>query len=170
MHPFGFNRIQPRALAGQTANNETTTAFPFDSTIVCRDPFPYDLTLVPRSIVPNQEQCALSLNCKARQEPRQERTGDATDGATYYKAHEHLRQSRDIESITGNRLGFGIGFRNLLFHHAKRLIFSPRMKRRLFLTTPPRFVGKAKRKVGMRFSQANESLTLFFLTHSVDPG
>ena len=152
MHPFRFNRIQPRTLAGEATNNEPTTTLPFDASIVCLDPFTHDLTLVPRSIVPNQEQGTLTLSRKVGHEPRQESARDNTDWATHHKAHEHLRQGWNVKSIAGNRFGFLIRFRNFLFDQAERLVFSPCMERRLFLATPPGFIGETKGYVRIRLS------------------
>lgn len=111
------------------------------------DPFAHALTLVPRRIVPDHEQGALALSCKISQEPRQERTGDLTDRAIRDKAHEHLRQRRNVKTITGNRFGFVIRLGNFLFDQAERLVFRPGMEGGLFLTTPPGFVRKAQGNV-----------------------
>ena len=106
---------------------------------------------MPRRIIPDQEQGALTLTRKVCQEPCQECACDLTDWTTHDKAYEHLRQRGNVQSITRHRFHFGIGLGNLQFDQAERLIVGPRMNGRLFLATPPGFVLKAKDAVGIRF-------------------
>ena len=170
MHPLGFNRIQPRTLAGQAANDQPATTVSLDSAVIGFDPLAHNLAVVPRRIVPDHEQGALTLCAQVSQEPCQESTGDTADWTPRHKAHQPLCKCREIKSITGHCFGFAIRSRNFLFHQSQRLVFTPCMKCWLFLTTPPSFIGKAQCNVGRVLSQANQPVTLFFLTRTADQG
>ena len=106
---------------------------------------------MPRRIIPDQEQGTLTLTGPVSQKPCQKCARDRTDWTTRDKAYEHLRQRRNVQSITRNRFHFVSGLGNLLFDQAERLIVGPRMNGWLFLATPPGFVLKAKDEVGIRF-------------------
>lgn len=91
MHPLGLNRIEPGALARQEAGNEAhTLAGALHLAVVCTQPLPDVLALVPGGIVPNQEQGSDALSRQPVATPGQEVGGDGTEGATSYKAQQHL--------------------------------------------------------------------------------
>ena len=56
MDPFGLNRVEPRAFAGQLADHEPhPDCAPFDLLIVLAEPAPHGVTAVPGSIVSDQQ-------------------------------------------------------------------------------------------------------------------
>ncbi len=75
MHPFGFDGIEPRALCGQQERqNANALARLFDLLIVLANPSTNHLTLVPGSVIPDQEPVRLALFEQALAAP----TGCAT--------------------------------------------------------------------------------------------
>src|SRR5262249_7508752 len=76
MHPFGLNGIEPRALHGQPAGHDPyAVSCGFHPLIVLAQPGAYRVTLVPRGIIPEQEQRRETLRRQARTAPGQERRG-----------------------------------------------------------------------------------------------
>lgn len=143
MHPLGFNRIQPRTLAGQVKDEQATTAFAFDPLIVLLDPLVHPLTGMPRRIVPDQDQCTFAARRLLRGDPLQILTRHLTDRSLGDETEQHLVFVRQIESITGERLALGIVFSNDLLDQSQRVPLAPRVQGGLRKATPPDFVAKA---------------------------
>src|SRR5262249_40401021 len=61
MHPLGFNRVEPRTLAGQEAGDQAhALAGLLDLPIVLAQPGAHDLAIMPGGIVPDQQDRALA--------------------------------------------------------------------------------------------------------------
>src|SRR4051794_41533643 len=78
VRPAGLDRVQPRALARQAADQEAAPgAGGLDPAVVGRDPGPHLAADVPGGVVPDQGQDADALGGEAVGHPGEEGAGDA---------------------------------------------------------------------------------------------
>src|SRR5262245_58585126 len=77
----GLNGVEPRAFAGQLADdNAPPSCPPLALLMVVTPPAPYGGTAVPRGVVPDQPQRREALHRQAGRAPGQEIARDRTDG------------------------------------------------------------------------------------------
>src|SRR5512133_369199 len=172
MHPFGLNRIQPRAFNGQGANKDaySLSGFPHLA-IVCLDPLTHRPADMPTGVVPNQDQHALPLRLQLAAAPVQKLGGDGAQRAVLHKAqpefllpllclHGTVVQQQAVASQ-----GFGgpicLGWD--LFDQPQGLsIWRPGVQMRLREAAPPGFILKPNRPVGMTAGQADQPIAESF--------
>src|SRR5262245_14372026 len=168
MDPFGFNGVEPRAFAGQVADDEAyARGTLLDLLMVLADPVPHRLTPVPGSVVPDQQQGREALGREAGRAPGQKRDGDGTDGAPRDKAEPYLVRLLGPrpyqQAITGQRLGIGIvRRRSQRLQLWRGLGVSPAMLVGLGEPTPPDFITKPQCPCGMSHGPLDQAVAPFF--------
>src|ERR671930_468181 len=168
MDPFGLNRVEPRAFTRQpTCDNAHATPLLFDLAVMRPQPLPHSLALMPRSIVPHQQQGTLAQAIQAVTAPGQKLGREGTDGLSRGKPQPELFWSRgggpQQQSIAGQSLGVGIIFGRGVFRQAPRLpLRRPGMQGGLRQATPPDLITKAKHPRGMGGCQVDQAVPLFF--------
>lgn len=171
MHPLRLNRIQPGALTGQQACNQThSLAGAFHLAVVRAEPVSNMLTLVPRGVIPNQEQGSDALNCQPLATPGQKGARQGAHWPVGHKAQEHLVCSLAClahqHAITGQRFRARVVLGALQLLQSKlAMVVSPVVLLGLGEPAPPNLVGKAKRPGGKGGRQADQAVaSLFFCT------
>src|ERR671938_778912 len=76
VRPAGLDRVQPRALARQAADQQPAAAVALDPAVVGRDPGAHLAADVPGGVVPDQRQDADALGGEAVGDPGEEGAGD----------------------------------------------------------------------------------------------
>jgi hypothetical protein len=168
MHPFRFNGVEPRTFAGQRAHDEAHThSTPLDLLIMVADPASHSLAAVPRGVVPDQQQGGEALRRETCGAPRQEIDCDGTHGTPHDEAQPHLVWlvwPRSYQQpITGQCLGIEIirGQRQLL-DFGRGLGLCPTMLVGLGEPTPPDFIAKPQRPLGLGPGPLDEPVAPFF--------
>ena len=149
MHPFRFDRVEPRALGRQQADyNSYSHSALLDRTIMGTKPVSHLLTLVPGRIVPDQEQARDTLSGQPLARPCQKITRNCTDWAPIDKAQQQpiARQSLGVAVIFGP-------FKFLELH--KSIVVGPAMLIWLGQSAPPDFVSKTECPAWMIGRQPN---------------
>ncbi len=91
MEPFGLDRVQPRALDGQRADEQAhANAGLFDRVVVRPEPAPDNLRVVPGGVVPDEQDGALALGLRLLGAPREELNRHGADRSPVDKAQPHL--------------------------------------------------------------------------------
>ena len=171
MDPFRFNGIEPGALRGQEAG-QNTNAFAglFDLVVVFTDPGANHLADMPASMVPDQEPVVLALGSQALTTLLQTLNADGTHGPSGDKAQPDLPTIRLVErsrlpqdAIAGQRLGVGIILEPGLCDEVNWVVFAvPGLHERLGKAAPPHFVQKADGPLGMLAGISEQAVTSFF--------
>jgi hypothetical protein len=126
-----------------------TLAGLFDGAVVDAKPVAHLLALVPRSVVPDQQQAANALCCQAFARPDQKVNRDRADGAPVHKAQQHLvgllGSAAKEQPITGQGFGIAVvlGTGEFLERH-NRVVVRPTMLVGLRQPAPPDFVGETE--------------------------
>jgi hypothetical protein len=95
MHPFGFNRVKPRALGRQQERQDPhAVARLLDRSVVSTDPGAHGLALMPGGVIPDQQPMGLALLKQALAAPVQELGSDGADGPSGHEAQPDLRAVR----------------------------------------------------------------------------
>ena len=177
VYPVGFNRIEPGTPGRQPArHNPHSLTRLFDSLVVRAQPRPHFVTGMPRRIIPNHQQGALTLRGQFLTTPRQILRRDATHRPPIHKAQPHLRgrfgslcpRPPYQQPVTRQRLGVGVCLARGLLHQAQSLpLRTPGRQARLCETTPPRFVLKAQRPLRMLCGPLDQPVAgVFFRAYS----
>jgi len=108
------------------------------------------LTLVPRGVVPDQQQAVDALRCQPLARPRQKVDRDRTDWPPTDKAQQHLvdllRSAAQQQPIAGQRLGIAVILGSFEFLEVcKSVGVAPAMLIWLGQSAPPDFIGEAER-------------------------
>src|SRR5262245_1391480 len=151
MYPLWFDRVQPRTLARQQAHHQPHAhSALLDYAIV--EPYPgTDLvTLVPRGVVPDQQQAVDALHSQPLARPGQKIARNRTDWTPSDKAQQHLvgllRATAQQQPIAGQSLGIGVVLGPFEFLElCKSVVISPAMLIWLGQSAPPDFISKAER-------------------------
>ena len=171
MHPHRLDRIQPRTLRGQGADQQAhTVPLAFDLLVMRPKPTFHSRTDVPRGIVPDQGQHLFAESLSLLATPRQEAKGQAADRVSLRKAQPdffrglHGVQPTCQQPVADQGLGPGIIFIQSLFYQAHRVSgLGPRSQVGLGETTPPRFILKAQDPLGLTARPANQAISYVFL-------
>jgi hypothetical protein len=100
MDPMRFQRVEPRAFAGQgTPHNPDALAPLFDLLVGCPDPLPDSLAAVPRGIIPHQQQSGLAQSGHLGTALGQEGDCDRTHGAVSHEPQPPLYRARPLERL-----------------------------------------------------------------------
>jgi hypothetical protein len=95
MHPVGFHRIEPGTLAGQgTHDNPYATARLLHLPVMAAQPLPDFATVMPRGIIPHQEQGGGPALLPLGPTPGQKGGGDGTHGAAGHEPQPDLFRRR----------------------------------------------------------------------------
>ena len=168
MHPFGLDGIEPGAFDGQpTRHNADPVPGALDALIVLPQPGSDRLTLVPRGVIPAQQQRGHPLGRQPLTAPRQEVDGDRTDGTPCHEAQQHLFRTGGLmphqQAITGQRLGITIRLRAVQFlQPERRRTGTPTMLLGVSQAAPPDLVAPAQRPRRVALSQTDQPVALFF--------
>jgi hypothetical protein len=169
MDPFRFKGVEPRAFAGQVADDEAyARGTLFDLLIVLVYPMPYGLTPVPGRIVPDQQQGRETLGGEACGAPRQEIDRDGTHGTPRDKPEPHLirlvRPWPPQQPITGQGLGSRSGRRQRqLLQLIRGFGVGPAMLIGLGQAAPPDFIATAQCPRGLWQGPCDQPVASFFL-------
>ena len=174
MHPFRFNRVEPRTFARQVADdNAHARGTPLDLLIMVAYPVLHGPAAVPGGVVPDQQQRGEALRGELCRAPGQQIDRHRTHGAPGHKPEPHLiglQWSRpQQQAITGQRLGIRIvrGPAQLL-QLVRGFGVRPAMLVGLGQATPPDFVAKAQSPRGLRHRPLHQLVTPFFFGHTRD--
>jgi hypothetical protein len=152
MDPFRLNRVKPGALRWQQEGQDTHTyARLRDLLVVLANPGANNLTLVPRSIIPNQKPVGLAVLEQTLAAPIQKLRGDCAHWTPGDKTQPHLLTFGFLwgpflpeHAITGQRFGIRISFLEGLFDEADRMLrVLPGVQARQGKATPPHLILKA---------------------------
>jgi len=100
VNPFGLHEVQPRALLGQkAADNSHPTATLFNPSVMLSEPTSDLLALVPASVVPDKEQNLLVRGFEPLAAPQKKPGRYAAYGATVHKAQPRLFKLRQEQPV-----------------------------------------------------------------------
>jgi hypothetical protein len=171
MDPMRFQGVEPGAFAGQrTTHNPDALVFPFDLPVMLAEPLPHGLAVVPRRVIPHQQQRGLVQRRQLGADPGQEGDGHRTHRAIDHEAQPHVLVAHALDSpllyqqpITSQGFGVGIGARQGLLDEMQGLLSGgPGVQRGLRQATPPRLIFKAQRPLWMACGQVNQAVAGFF--------
>jgi hypothetical protein len=149
MHPLGLDRVAPRTLHRQVADQDAhTAALLLDLSIVSPNPGAYGFTHMPGGVLPDQRPHRDAQRRQLGTAPVQELGGDGAEGSDSDEAQpDRFRVSDPAqqETIAGEGLGVGIGCGDRLFHQAQRLV-CPTVQLGLGQPTPPHLVHTSSAK------------------------
>ena len=157
MDPFGFDGIEPRALAGQP-----TATFLFNPAIMSFNPVPDLVAEMPGGVIPNEKQRSFALASEVGQQPSQKGGGHRTNRPALDKAQQHLVESWQIQPITSDGFALRVLTRHLLLAQAQRLLVGPAMELGLPFSAPPDLIFKAQGNVRVVLSQPDQPVALLF--------
>lgn len=168
MHPLGLNGIEPRAFHRQpTGHNPHPLPARFDVLIMGANPRLDGLALMPRGVIPEEQQGGDTLHCQAGTAPGQKICRHGADGAPRDKPELHLlgvlRMAAYQQSIT--RQGFRVGIirsRCQFLEAGDVSGLDPAMLVRLRQAAPPDFIGKAERPGRVGSGQPDQAVAPFF--------
>src|ERR1044072_7600484 len=100
--PLGLDRVEPRALARQPADQEAAaTAGPLDRAIVCPDPGAHLAADVPGGVVPDQHQDPDTLRRELAGRPGEEGAGDAAHRPAGDEPQHHALALGQPQAVAG---------------------------------------------------------------------
>src|SRR5690606_4004543 len=141
VQPLRLDRVEPRAACGQRARQDPHAAFSLGRSVVRLDPGTHLLADVPGGIVRDRA-------------PRDE-------------AQQHLVPIALLEehAVAGERLRLMVGFVAVSADETQRAtLIGPTVHRRLGEAAPPDFIDVAEHPVASRLREADQPVTLFFLS------
>src|SRR4051794_7183040 len=110
VRPAGPDRVQPRALARQAADQEAAAAPDgLDPAVVGRGPGPPPAADRPGGGGPDQGPGADALGGEAVGDPGEEGAGDAAPRPPRHEPQQHPLRPRQPQAVAGERLRLGIG-------------------------------------------------------------
>src|SRR5262245_3178582 len=169
MHPFGLNRIEPRAFHRQPKGHAAyPVACGFHLLIVLAQPGAYRRTLVPRCTNPNQVQRSEPSDPETFTPPGQDRHGHRTHRAALHKPEQHLVGMRwsgaQQQPITGQGLWVCLLLGTCQgIQSGDTASLAPAMLRGVGQAAPPHLISKAQPPGGLGMRQAHQAVpTIFF--------
>ena len=167
MHPLGFNGIEPGTFRGQQAWQDAhALAGLLDRLVVAPHPGANHLTLLPRGVIPDQDESRDRLRCQMLATSGQKVDGHGTDGTAIDKAYEHvisLILTAEQHSITSQRFGIGVLFAAFQFLQPRQIILIyPAMLIGLSQSAPPDFIGETQRPGRMSQHQTDQTIPSAF--------
>jgi hypothetical protein len=176
MHPFRFKRVEPWTVAGQQADDDThADCAPFDLVIGRTHPVLHGVAAVPGRVGPDQQQSREALGRELGRAPRQNITGDRTDGAPCDKPEPPLVRLLWLRTnqppITGQ--GLGIGVRPGRGQLRQRLLGSdlgPTMVIGLGQPAPPHVIATAQRPRRLGPGPLDQPITPVFFRREAGSG
>ena len=109
MHPFGLDRVEPRALLGQKAAHDPhPSPALLDLSVVFPEPSSHLAAYVPGSVVPDENQHLLADGFEPLATPLKESGRYRTHGSIIHEAQPRLVELRHIEPVT-QEMAFGSG-------------------------------------------------------------
>ena len=176
VNPHGLNGVEPRALDGKIAGDDSDTfASRFCLSVVSLDPIAHLLAYMPGGIVPDQKQSLLAKRLKLAASPLQKGGGYATDWLAVHKAQPHLLPDPPFgcnpthqHSIACQRLGVRVMSWDRLFNQTQTTLgISPGVQAGSCQPAPPDFVLKTQSPLRVSRSQSNQPIPVsFFLAYS----
>jgi hypothetical protein len=108
VRPPGLDRVEPGALAGQTADQEATAAAALGPAVVVPDPGANRAADVPGSVVPDQGQDPDAFTGEPLGDPGEEGAGHPADRPAGGEAQQHPPRLRQPHAVAGERLCVGV--------------------------------------------------------------
>jgi hypothetical protein len=102
------------------------------------------------------------LASEVGQQPSQKGGGHGTNRPALDKAQQHLIESWQIQSVTGDGFALRVLARHLVLDQAQRLLVGPAMELGLPFPAPPDLIFKAQGNVWVVFSQPDQPVSLLF--------
>src|SRR5690606_16103881 len=167
VQPLRLDRVEPRAACGQRARQDPHTAFPLGRSVVRLDPGTHLLADVPGGIVPDQTPHARALSGQSLADPFEKRRRHVRDRAPRDEAQQHLVLASLFEKhpVAGERLRLMVGFVAVSADETQRAtLIGPTVHRRLGEAAPPDLIDVAEHPVASRLREADQPVTLFFLS------
>jgi len=177
MEPFGLDRVQPRALDGQRADEQAhANAGLFDRVVVRPEPAPDNLRVVPGGVVPDEQDGALALGLRLLGAPREELNRHGADRSPVDKAQPHLLTAlRGLvpgshqQAVAGHGFGIGIVARDRLLDQAQRsVVVHPGMQGGVSQPAPPDLVLEPEEPVRMGLGQPDQAVAPRFFSTLVN--
>src|SRR4051794_22915369 len=140
VHPLGLDRVQPRALAWQAADQEAAAAGALDPAVVGPDPGPHLPADVPGGVVPDQRQHPDAVGRELAGHTGEEGAGDGTDRPSLDEPQQHPLRPRQPEAVTGERFRLGVVAAGRVQAQAERLARRPGVQGRLRQSREPDLV------------------------------
>ena len=163
VQPARLDRVEPRALGGQAADEEADAPRPLRALIVLPNPGPDGRAGMPRGIVPDQDPGRLTFRLQPRTGPGQELGGEGRDGAVLDKAQPDVLRVGAHHAVTGQRFGLGIVLVGGPFEQTQGLLLAPRVQVGLRQARPPDFIHIPHHPGGLRLRPATQPVPpLFF--------
>src|SRR5215471_4778682 len=160
-------------LLGQKhGQNACPFAFGFHQAIVLTNPGSDGFTVVPGSIIPDEQPGGFSLLCHLLAAPLQELSRDSTDRTAGHEAQRHLAADRITggsllpkDSIACQRFGIRIALLPSLFYQVQRVfLVLPAMQVGKGKTTPPHFIEKSNRPTRLCAAPGNQAISCRFFS------
>src|SRR5215207_1790988 len=168
--PLGLYRIEPRALGWQQARHyPNPNAAGFDTAVVCDDPISHPVTLVPRSVVPDEKQSLLAPTLKLLAAPSEKLGGCGAHRAAVHEPKPGLCHLRQVKPVAGEGLRLGIVLRGLFLKESHRRLrgIRPRMQRRSLEAGEPALVLEAQSPPRMASGEPDQPISSpFFRAYS----
>src|SRR5215207_2687799 len=166
VHPTRLDRVEPRALARQSALENPHPTLALDSPVVLANPGPDRLADMPARVVPEQHEHALVVLGERLDHPGQERDRYQTDRAAVDKPQQHLGRVGPQHPIAGQCLRLRIGLVSRLCDQMQRLL-APGTQRWVGQARPPDFVLEPDDPILVSLRQPHQSVaSFFFLTYA----
>src|SRR3954452_4584289 len=164
VHPLGLDRVEPRALARQPADQEAAaTAGLLDLAIVRPDPVPHLTADVPGGVVPDQHQDPTAAGREALGGPGEEGSGHRADRPPVDEAQQHPLVRGQPQAVAGEGLGVGVGAVGGVQAEARALTRRPGVQRRLRQAREPDLVLEAERPARPAARQPDQAVAAAFL-------
>jgi len=167
VHPLRLDRIEPRTLARQEADDDPHPCLPaLDCPVVLPDPSPHLLAQMPTGVVPHEQQRPLPLYCQPVAAPIEELRCHRAHRATVHEAQQHpfIALSQPVptphqQSVAGQCLRVGIAAHHHLLDQAQRgVLLRPTRQVWPRHPAPPDLVREAEGPVGMAHRQADQAI------------
>lgn len=170
VNPFGLYEVQPWALLGQKAADDShPTATLFNPSVMLSEPTSDLLALVPASVIPDKEQNLLVRGFEPLTAPQKKPGRYAAYGTTVHKAQPRLFKLRQEQPVARDGLGLGIVLGHRLFHQPQGLSgFGPAIEGGLRHPAPPGLIFKSCGPLGVVLRKAHQSVTTPFFSRIGD--
>src|SRR5215216_177960 len=144
VNPFGLYRVEPRALFGQKAANDSySMSTVFDPLVVRAYPGAHLFGCVPACVVPDQHPNLLAHPSELLGAPRQKTSRYGAHRVPIHDPGPHLLKLWHKESVAGDGLGIRIILGERLLHQTQGLFcIAPTRQRGLPQAAPPGLVAE----------------------------
>src|SRR4051812_253088 len=171
VQPLGLDRVEPRALARQPADQEAAAAAGLlDRAIARPDPVPHLAADVPGGVVPDQDQHPDAVGREVLGDPGEEGAGHRADRPPVDEAQQHPLVRGQPQAVAGEGLGVGVGAVGGVQAEAQALTRRPGVQRRLRQAREPDLVGEAERPARPAARQPDQAVAATFLRASAGSG